>query len=137
MAKTAKQIQGDVYRFLKNSDLAKTISGEVYRSGYRPRDSKLEDAIVIFTAGMPDQIQTGIVTINIYVPDIDSDNNGTYIEDGARTEELESMAQTWVDSLTTAISNYKFRLQQAIYTETESSINQHFVVVKLLYEYFE
>lgn len=137
MAKTGKQIQGDIYRFLQASDLAGQISGGVYRNGYRPRDSREEDAIVTFTAGLPDQIQTGVVTINIYVPDIDSDGNGTWLEDGSRTEEMEQLAQEWADSLTTAVSNYKFRLQQTIYTEADPQINQHFTVIKLMYEYFE
>lgn len=136
MAKTGKQIQGDIRLFLMNSTLAGEISGEVYRNGYRPRDSRQEDAVVTFTTGLPDQIQTGVVTINIYVPDIDSDGNGTWLEDGRRTEELERKAQEWTDSLTTALSGYKFRLQQTIYTEAEPEINQHFVVVKLMYEYF-
>ncbi len=136
MAKTGKQIQGDIYRFLRASDLAGQISGEVYRNGYRPRDSREEDAIVTFTAGLPDQIQTGVVTINIYVPDIDTDGNGTWVEDGERTEEMERLAQEWVDSLTTALSGYKFQLQQTIYTETEPDTNQHFTVVKLKYDYF-
>ena len=52
MAKTSKQIQGDVYRLLQDSVLSGMISGEVYRSGYRPRDSNREDAVVIFTTGL-------------------------------------------------------------------------------------
>lgn len=136
MAKTGKQIQGDIYRFLKDSILAQQISGKVYRNGLRPRDSRMEDAVVTFTAGLPGQIQTGVVTINIYVPDIDFDDNGTWVENGERTEEMEGLAQTWADSLTTALSNYKFKLQQTIYTEAEPKINQHFTVVKLMYEYF-
>lgn len=55
MAKTSKQIQGDVYRLLQDSVLSGMISGEVYRSGYRPRDSNREDAVVIFTTGLPDE----------------------------------------------------------------------------------
>lgn len=136
MAKTGKQVQGDIYRFFKGSTLYTMISGNVYRNGYRPRDSRLEDAIVIFTAGLPDQIQTGVVTVNIYVPDIDPYDNGVLVEDGQRTEELESLAQAWVDSLSAAVSCYKFRLLQTIYTEEEAEINQHFIVVKLAYEYF-
>lgn len=136
MAKTGKQIQGDIRRFLMDSTLASLISGEVYRNGYRPRDSRKEDAVVTFTAGLPDQIQTGVVTVNIYVPDIDADGNGTWMEDGARTEEMEQLAQKWVDSLTTALSGYKFQLQQTIYTEAEPETNQHFTVVKLKYDYF-
>lgn len=136
MAKTSKQVQGDIYRLLKGSTLSSMISGEVYRNGLRPRDSRKEDAVVIFTTGLPYQIQTGVVTVNIYVPDIDPYDNGVPVEDGERTEKIERLAQQWVDSLTTDKSCYKFRLQQTIYTEEEPDINQHFVVVKLGYEYF-
>lgn len=136
MAKTGKQIQGDIRRLLKDSTLYTEISGEVYRNGLRPRDSRKEDAVVTFTAGLPDQIQTGVVTVNIYVPDIDPYDNGTWVEDGRRTEEVEKLAQAWADSLTAEVSCYKFKLQQTIYTEEATEINQHFVVVKLKYEYF-
>lgn len=137
MAKTGKQVQGDIYQLLKGSTICSMISGDVYRNGYRPRNSSLEDAVVTFTAGLPDQIQTGVVTVNIYVPDIDPYDNGVFIEDGQRTEELERLAAEWVDSLTAAVSCYAFKLQQTIYTEEEAEINQHFVVVKLGYKYFD
>lgn len=136
MAKTGKQVQGDVYELLKDSTLFSMISGGVYRGGYRPRDSKLEDAVVIFTAGMSEQIQTGVVTINIFVPDIDPYDNGVLVEDGERTEVIERLAADWVDSLSADISCYRFKLMQTIYTEEETEINQHFVVVKLAYRYF-
>lgn len=137
MAKTGKQIQGDIYRMLKASTLATAISGEVYRNGLRPRDSQKEDAIVIFTTGTPDEIQEGVVTVNIYVPDIDPYDNGVTVEDSERTEELEQLADEWVNSLTADKSCYKFRLMQTIYTEDEAAINQHFVVIKLQYRYYD
>lgn len=136
MAKTGKQVQGDVYRLLRDSTLYTKISGEVYRYGYRPRDSRKEDATVRFTAGLPDQIQTGVVTVNIFVPDIDPDANGTWVEDGERTEQVEKLAQAWADSLTAEVSCYKFKLEQTIDTYDEPDIHQHFVCVKLKYEYF-
>ena len=136
MARTGKQVQGDIYTFLKNSTLYTMISGDVYRAGMRPRDSKLEDAEVIFTTGIPKQIETGVVTVNIFVPDIDPYSNGVLVEDSERTEELEIAAGGWVDSLNAGVSNYKFHLQQTIYTEEEPNIKQHFVVVRLAYEYF-
>lgn len=136
MAKTGKQIQGDIYTLLRNSTISSTISGAVYRNGMRPRDSKLEDAVVIFTAGLPDEIQEGVVTVNIYCPDIDPYANGVLVEDGERTAELERQAQLWVESLTCGVSNYKFRLQQTIFTERDMEISQHFVVVKLGYRYY-
>lgn len=137
MAKTAKQIQTDVYDLLRNSDLAAALkNGQVYRSGLRPRDSQGEDAVVHFTAGLPTEIQTGVVTVNIFVSDIDPYDNGVLVEDTGRTEQIETLAQAWVDSLTADRSNYLFSLSQTISTEAEPEINQHFVVVKLQYRYY-
>lgn len=136
MAKTSKQVQGDIFRLLRDSTLYTMISGEVYRNGQRPRDSKQEDAEVIFTTGTPTEIQTGVVTVNIYVPDIDAYDNGVLTEDGQRCEEVEALAQAWVDSLTAEVSCYRFGLQQTIYTEADHEINQHFVVIKLYYQYY-
>lgn len=135
--KTGKQIQGDIYKLLKDSTLCSMISGDVYRNGYRPRDSRLEDVVVIFTVGQSDQIQSGVVTVNIFVPDIDPYDNGVLVEDGQRTEEIERLASAWVESLTADVSCYKFDLRQTIYTENEEEINQHFIVIKLGYRYFD
>lgn len=136
MAKTAKQVQTDIIALLRGSELATEISGGVYRNGLRPRDSSLEDAVVIFTTGLPDEIETGVVTVNIYVPDIDPYENGVLVEDGERTETLEILAQGWVDSLLGSGTNYVFELRQTIYTEAEPDIKQHFVVVKLGYRLY-
>jgi hypothetical protein len=137
MAKTGKQIQGDVYKMLQGSLLAEELDGGVYRNGYRPRDSRKEDAIVTFTAGLADtEVQTGVVTINIYVPDIDPYDNGVWVEDGERTEEVERLAQDWVDDLTADRSCYKFELRQTICTYEEAETREHFVCIKLGYSYF-
>lgn len=90
MAKTGKQIQGDIYQLLKDSTLYTLISGEVYRNGYRPRDSRKEDAVVTFTAGFPTEIQEGVVTVNIYVPDIDLTKTGF----SSRTESEQSSSNS-------------------------------------------
>ncbi|MCF0187946.1 MAG: hypothetical protein HUK04_00405 [Bacteroidaceae bacterium] len=136
MAKTGNQVIGDIRQMLIDSTLATMISGEIYRRGTRPRDSQKEDAVVGFSAGLPDEIQTGVAIVNIYVPDIDTDGNGTWIEDGERAEEIERLAQAWADSLTAEVSCYKFRLAQTIYTEEDPDIHQHFVTVRLHFEYF-
>ena len=72
---TAKQVQTDVYNMLKDSALSSMISGAVCRAGYRPRDSRVEDAIVTFTAGTVGEVEKGVVTLNIYGPDIDPYEN--------------------------------------------------------------
>ncbi len=132
---TAKQVQNDIYQMLRTSTLSSMISGAVYKAGYRPRDSRLEDAIVIFTAGLTAEVETGVVTINLYVPDIDAFDNGVLVEDGARTTELENAAAEWVETLTAEKSNYKFSLNKTIYTEADTDIKQHFVVIVLEYKH--
>jgi hypothetical protein len=138
MIKTAKQIEGDIIALLCDSDLAKAVNGKIYRFGHRPHNSKAEDIIVVFTTGIPDQIQTGIVTLNIYVPDIEDEDIrvGVMREDWHRCEALEIAACEWAESLTADKSSYKFTLQQTVYTEEEPEISQHFVVIKLKYELF-
>lgn len=136
--KTASQIQGDIYNLLRaDAALCSMISGNVYREGYRPRDSRQEDIIVIFTTGEVGEIERGVITINIYVPDIAPYSNGVFVQDGKRTAEIEQAAAQWVQNLTADRTNYKFRLQQTIYTESEPDIHQHFVVVSLRYDYYE
>lgn len=137
MSRTASQVQGDIYNFLQNSELVNSLTGEVYRRGYRPRDSRLEDVEVIFTTGTPGEIETGVVTINIYCADIDPFNNGVYVENGQRISEIERAADLWVKSLRADRSNYLFSLKEAIHSTPDTDINQHFVVVKLNYRYYE
>lgn len=137
MAKTGKQVQGDLYRFLKDSGLYSEISGGVYREGCRPRNSDKEDAVVVFTAGLAGQVQTGVVTINIYVPGVDPYDNGVFVEDGRRCEELEVLAQAWVDDMIESVNTYEFELDGSITTLWEAEINQSFIVIKLSYRLFE
>lgn len=140
MARTAHQIQGDIKRLIEDSDLAEAVSGKVYRgdgdSGERPRDSRLEDIVVIFTTGVPDQIHEGVVTVNIFVPDIDIYGKGELVEDGKRCEELEMAAAKWYGSLN-GKSDYLFSLEDTIHTSYAPELHQHFVVVSLRYRCYE
>ena len=134
MAKTAKDIQTDFYTLLKDSDLAAMVNGIVYRDGFRPRDSKKEDIVIIYSAGEDDgEIQSGIVTINIYVPDILPYKNGTMVENAARTAKIERAAQEWYESIRGVMPEYIFRLYNTIHTTADEDINQHFVVVQVKY----
>lgn len=134
--KTSRNIQGDVWQMLQGSDLQQSITGSVYREGMRPRDSRLEDAVVIFTSGSAAQIQEGVITVNIFVNDIDLWGNGQYVEDGSRCEEIEGLAQQWADTLTADRSLYYFELADAISTNHDADLRQSFVVVRLRYRYY-
>ena len=135
MYKTGIKVEGDVFAKLRTSSLAAALTGSVYRDGLRPRDSRLEDAVVIFTAGTVGEIQRGVVTVNIFVPDIAADNsNGVYVANGARLETLSQLAAEWVDSLNPT-SCYYFSLDAAIHVGEDLENKQHFVVMKLAYKF--
>ena len=72
MSLTAGQIESKVYELLKNSTLKNIIGGDVYLEGTRPNDSKSEDIVISFLTGRDGDIQTGIVVVNAYIPDIDN-----------------------------------------------------------------
>ncbi len=135
--KTGQQIVTDLIALLRGSTLASGVNGAVYRSGTRPRDSRAEDVVVIFTAGDGAQFQSGVVTLNIFVPYIPVGNDGVLYEDSERCEEIEALAQSTVDDLTADRSNYRFRLRDTIHTQQDDEINQSFVVVRLSFQHIK
>lgn len=141
--KTGKEIEGDVFALLRSSylitgrDGVAGIGGSMYRKGMRPRDSREEDLVVIFTAGTSTQFQEGVVTLNIYVPDI-YQKNGLPEENGERCEQIERLAQDTVDLLTAGVSDYLFSVERSrvIHTQREEAIHQSFIVVPLSFRYY-
>lgn len=142
MIRTSKEIQGDFYRMVQNSSLATAVSGKVYRastdSSYRPRDSRVEDIEVIFSQGAVDQkMQSGVITILVYVADVDPYNNGVMVEDGNRVEELSRIAQNWIDSCPENGTPYSIKQLTAITSIPIADIKQHAVSIQLHYTFYE
>lgn len=135
--KTGHQIQTDVYNLLKASTLVSNLSGGIYRKGLRPRDSKLEDLVVIFTTATGEQVQQGVVTLNIYVPDIYPMGNGIPTENVLRCETIEGLVQTEIEGLNAGRSDYLFSLKDAVHTQRDEEIEQSFVVAKLSFRIFQ
>jgi hypothetical protein len=137
MNRTAKQIQQDFYRLLRTSNLAAEVTGDVYiGSDYgsnRPHGSQLEDIIVINPASDAEEIQSGIITINIYVPDIATPASNGLVENQSRCAELEIAANVWLDEIV-GTTEYRLRLAQAVSTNYHAEINQHFVVLKIRFD---
>lgn len=128
---TGQQIVTDIIALLRETTLPDFIGGEIYREGNRPRNSSAEDLVVIFTAADAEQFQSGVVTLNIYVPDLPTGDNGVNLVNSARCEEIEAAARDAVLSLKASRSNYLFRLRDAIHTERDQDTDQSFVVVRL------
>lgn len=132
---TGHDIQHEVYTLLTGSALAGSVSGGVYKNGYRPRNSSLEDIVVSFTSSTGGQVQDGIVTVNIYVPDVDPNDDGTWVEDGNRTAQLERGLLTWLEGINRSSTDYLFQAQQPPYTMEDHSVRQHFVTLRLRFRY--
>ena len=127
--KTGQQIEDDVFSLFEKSTLLSLINGKVYLFGMRPKNSGNEDAVVKFVTGLDGQIQTGVVVINIYVPNIEF--NGVMVRNIERCAEIEKSANQWVKSLIP--NEYLFSLAQTIYTEEDPDIEQHFISIRLKY----
>ena len=133
--KTGQQIVTDFIALIRGTSLASAIGGSIYRGGTRPRDSKAEDLVVIFTTADAEQFQEGVVTLNIFVPDIPTSQNGVLLQNSARCEEIEGVAQESVGQLTAATSDYRIRLRNAISTNRDEEIGQSFVSVSIRFSY--
>jgi len=131
MRKTGSQIEFDVFSILRGSLLATTIKGSIFREGMRPNGAKTEDAIVSFMTGLDDQIQTGVVNVNIYVPDI-ANGSTVLIKNGSRCQELEILSNTIIQSIIPG--EYRFKLGATIQTYKAEGIDQHFVNCKIKFE---
>lgn len=131
MKKTGSQIEYDVFNILRGSLLATTIKGSIFREGMRPNGAKTEDAIVSFVAGLDDQIQTGVVNVNIYVPDI-ANGSAVPVKNGSRCQELEVLSNNIIQSRLPG--EYRFKLGATIQTYKAEGIDQHFVNCKIKFE---
>lgn len=124
MRKTGSQIEGDIYTLINNSAVKNAIEGSLYREGMRPINAETEDAVVSFLTGLDGEIQTGILNLNIYVSDIDS--NTHKVKDITRCTELESIANEFIQSLSIT-GDYKLELDNMIQTFKAEGIEQHFI----------
>lgn len=97
MIKTENQIERDFFTFIMQSKLGKGVKGTVYRADMRPDDATTEDLVVKFLAGLDEQIQSGVVIINIYVPDITNPNIGRKIKNHARIGDLQGLIRSFVN----------------------------------------
>lgn len=94
--KTEIEVERDFYSFIRNGSLGNAIRGEVYRPDMRPANAKTEDLIVKFLAGLDEQIQTGVVILNIYVPGT-KNSDGRMVRDAARIGELEGAIRSFIE----------------------------------------
>lgn len=132
MTKSEKNIERDLYALIKASPLAGMISGSVYRSDMRPEGSELEDISVKFLAGEEGQIQTGIIVLNIYVPNITRLGDTRRVEDTARVEELEDAVIAFVNGCPD--TEYLYEFDETMYSLEVEGIDQHAITARIHYQ---
>lgn len=69
MIKTQIDIERDFFGMITQA-VGRDLRGKVYRAEMRPDNARTEDAVVKLLAARDDQIQTGTVILNVYIPDI-------------------------------------------------------------------
>lgn len=135
--KTAINVLLDLKALLEGSLFAKSLNGDIYFEETRPKNSKKEDLVLVFTQGFSHQVERGTVTILAYVADIPTDGGNT-IPHFKRIKEVEEQAVIWVNGLRGGKSgSYLFQLAQTISHYPQPEIKQHFVSIKLDYKYFD
>lgn len=132
MEKTEKQIEKDVFRFIRDSELKAVIGGVVYRDGMRPKNATTEDIVVKFLTGIDGQEQSGVVLVHIYVPNIKSPSgDGELVPNITRIDLLEEKANSLLSSLED--TEYLFEKDGTPKSYPAEGIEQHFINVRIKY----
>lgn len=125
------EIEQHIYDALATFLGSKTIGGTLYQEDCRPLDSNQEDAVVMVSPDTSaEQIQSGRVRINFYVPDIDA-GVGRMLPNKTRLAEIAALDNGIVDALNEASSDYLFSLARATHTGAEEHIAQHYVNITI------
>lgn len=130
MAKTENQIERDFYS-IANNTLGNIIRGTVYRRGMRPDNAKTEDCIAKFLGGVDEQIQTGTVVLNIYVPFIPY-QDGRRGEDLNRIGELEEQVKEAVRAIDD--TDYEITTETTPQSYKMDEIEQTIIAVRLRFQ---
>ena len=129
--KTDIEIKDDIYKFIKGSALANAVTGKIDKTS-RPTGSTKEDIIISIDENMnDDDIQTSLVSVNIYVADLLRDNQ--YIENTIRLRELCALAKNLLEVGHT--DDARFVLQSQRVKQVKGSEDEHYIENKLLYKH--
>lgn len=85
------RIKDDIYKFIRGTALPNAVTGEICKTGVRPKGSDKEDIVISVIANMNGQIQEAVVSVNIYVAD-DIKSDGQNQEATIRLRELATIA---------------------------------------------
>jgi hypothetical protein len=129
MIKTEQQVERDFYTLVKDGVLGKAIKGGIYRADMRPDNAHTEDLVVKFLAGLDEQVQTGVVLVNIYVPDVPYLNTGRKVANLVRIGELQALIQELIRD--NSNTEYRILADTSPSTMAVEEIEQHVITARL------
>lgn len=127
--KTAEEVERDFYSFVKNGDLGAAIKGTVYRDEMRPANAETEDLVIKFLTGLDEQVQSGVVIFNLYVPDKLNSKDGRKVIDHSRVNELEKAIRDFVEK--NENTEYWLQTDTTPTTMTNEDIGQHLIYARI------
>lgn len=128
--KTAEEVESDIYTAVSKY-LKGRINGETYRRGARPTNrGDKEDAVVSFLSGLDGQVQTGVVVVNVYVPN-ERRGDSYSVKNVARSM---AVSRTLLNMLKEMrISGYDLRTERTVQTEEDNGVTR--VTLRIKYKY--
>jgi len=131
MTKTEQQIERDFYLLFKQSALGAAIGGNVLRADEREDNAQGEDLTIKFLAGRDSQVQSGVVVVNIYVPDI-TNEQGRMVRNKPRIGELQALLLQVVEGNTD--NDYHIETDGSPASQKVEGINQHSIFARIYFE---
>lgn len=128
MMKTDIDIKDDIFAHLKDTKLAKSVTGKI-RKTLRPMNSNKEDIVISVLANVNGQIQEAVVNVNIYVKDIIRDNQAE-----ENSQRLRTLCQLAEEALKVGRGdNYRFVLESQRVMALDKS-DEHIINNRLSYK---
>lgn len=132
MRKTWSDIEQDFYNAIKQTELAHTVNGGVYKFGIRPKNSKKEDVIIKVSALGAKQLQEGTVTVMVYLQPLAKHSDGWIVPNKQRIAEIERLVDQLPEELMPLLTEYNgLKLFDGVGNYTEPDTEEFFVSVKI------
>lgn len=129
--KTEQEIEEDVFVIMRDN-LGNIINGKVYRDGTRPDNAQTEDINVAFNTGVDEQIQSGLVIVNIYVPNTPCKGYSRKIKAIGRIKTLQRAAMDTLENLEN--DEYVFNTEETAKSYPADDIEQWFINFRIHYK---
>lgn len=125
-----------LFKILNTSDLKSTITGQIYKEGYRPTNSGKEDVSIKTLAISQEQPQIAISSINCHIPDLKQTIGSAteYVPNSAKMKAVaDKISQIITDALTNpAYHNFSLRIDdQKTFKNQDTEVREHFQNIRI------